>query len=325
MDENQPNEQEIIANDPEWAAIRKMTPGLKDADEETPAPEDTPEPVDPAPAEDPKGPEETPEAGQDEPEVPAPTADPENQPAPAARPERYIPVAKYTDEKKEWKTSIEEKDSRIAELEAMVGPDQGKKILDDKVKAYAEEHGVSEDSVRELLKLTTQDSPAANQELDAAVQLEIARAREINAQNQYDVEFDSAALPELKKAFPNATDQQISAAKKELEKLACTEGFLDKPLDFIVYKSKAELAPLFDGRRKGPETARQAARPGSADFTAADLKDGKVSFDEMTNLSGEKQAKIVEAMDVPTYDKYLRWVNKNSSMEINRGGKKINF
>lgn len=242
------------------------------------------------------------------------------------RPEKYIPIAKYTSEKTQWKKDMETLQARLAVAEQ----GQGEQAKEQAIKAYAEKHNVSEDSVRDLLDLAGKKDQKSEEQgeriMDTELQQKLEEADEIRAEKLFNTEYDEVAIPELKKIYPKATDAQIQAAKKEIEKLACTEGFLDKPLDFVVYKNPKVLDPLFQESpppRKGPETGRTAPKRGDSEYTAADFVGGKTSFAEFEKLPVDKQAEIIEKMDVKTYDELTRWQAQNEPLVINRGGRKI--
>lgn len=325
MDDNHPNTP-AGQDDPEWERIRKMTPGLGDEEATPPNPEEDAAP-DPTltPSDPPATPADPP--AEEPPVTDPPVADPPEDPptdppAPAQRPEKYIPVAKYTSEKRDWQQKV---DDLTRDLEA-ANASRGQ-AREDAIKAFADEHGISEENVRSLVEKAGTDRKEGSPELTDELKTQLQQAEIVLAEKAYDTEFNSVAVPELKKQFPNATDAQLAAAKAEIEKLATTQEFLDKPLDFVIYKNAKDLAPLFAAQqqRKGPEQARQAPEHGTQDYTADDFKDGKTSFEELMKLPPEKQSVIMEAMDIPTYDQFKRYVTTNDKLQINRGGKKIEF
>lgn len=311
MEDNQPNKPSA-GSDPEWEAIRKKTPGLKD---EEPEPEKKPEP--PVP----------PKKEEEPPAKPEPEEEEEEKPRPQ-RPEKYIPIKQYTDEKKTWKESIAERDARIAELEKVAGGKADTSKNNEAIKNYAEKYGIDievakeqVESLREVLGVTDRKPTELSEDQKTAIQ----EAELALAEKKYSEEFKNIALPELKTLFPNATAEQLDRAKDEIERIACTNTFLDKTLDFVVYKSQKELAGIFSGKKPSVEPQRRAAQKGQPDLTAQDFKDGKTSFNELAALSGEQVSKIIEDMDIPTYEKYKRWNAKNDKLVINRGGRKIEF
>jgi hypothetical protein len=321
LDDNQPKNDDEAApeSDPEWEAVKAITPGLQEEPE--PEPEE-PEQKEPVPEKEPEK-EPEPEAPKVEPEKP----NPEGGKPEGKRPEKYIPIDKYTDEKGQWRKTEAELKTRIAELESAAGGQEGTKANEEAVKAYAEKHGLTVeaarsevDRVRDILKANGLDKPG-QPELTEAQKAELAEAAQLKAEKSFNTEFEALAVPQLKELFPDATDKQLADAKEELSKLCLTEPFLDKSLDFIAFKSRNELKDIFEPPRKGPEVSRTAPKKGAPEYSAADFKDGKTSFDELFALDGDAQAKIVEEMDVDTYERMTRYAEKNSPSPIRRGNR----
>lgn len=317
MDENQPNttegdEKPEEGTDPEWEAVQKDTPGLGDEPEQKPEEESEGEKPEEAPEQKPE--EQKPEEQKPEEQGSEPQGEPQDTPK---RPEKYIPVKQYTDEKRQWREEKQALETKLQSLESINQSHGDDKT--DKIKQYAEKHGVTEDSVRELVGILGGDEKKG---IDPALEREIEEARQIKAEKAFSDEFDSLATPELKQHFPNATPEQLAEAKKEVEKIATSREFLDKSLDFVVFKNRDALKSIFE-TRKSPESARQAPQRGAEEYTASDFKDGKTSFSKLIELPAERQAKIVEDMDIATYDKYVRFIEDNNKLEINRGGRKI--
>lgn len=252
----------------------------------------------------------------------------ETPPPRAPRPEKYIPLDKYIDEKKEWKSSEESKDKRIAELETIAGLNDQTKKFDSAVKKYAEKHGVDEETaklevekVRDILDFTSppvvkptekkSDVPTLSDEQRRSLQ----EADQIRAEKAFNVEYDTVAIPQLKTLFPNATLAQLNDAKADLEKLACTEKYLDKSLDYIAFKEKAALSDIFSTERKGPESSKPTQK-GKETLTPKDFNENKTSFKELQSLSIEERDNIVKAFDDKTWDKYMNWISQNEELEV---------
>ncbi len=309
--------------DPEMEVL-KGVPGIEDATPKDPEAEKKEEPT-----KEPEAPEKKEEPAK--PEKEEAKADPEPEPEKSARPEKYIPIKQYTSEKREWNESKAQFEKRIADLESIADTKDGSKKSEEAIKSYAEKHGVDEDSVRDLIGIIREkDEPASKKseepkapERSEAEQALIDEAQEIKAEKLFTEEFRTVATPEITNLFPNAKPEQIEAAKSEIEKLACTKDYIDKSLDFIIYKERKALEKFFTADRKGPESGRPSVDKGKSSFSADDFKDGKTPFDSLAELSGTEQAAIIEKMDLKTYEKYMNWVNQNDSLVINRGGRKI--
>ena len=335
MDENQPKPE--AGSDPEWEEVRKKTPGL----EEDPGEADEAKAGADAKAQaekeeaDKKAADEAAEAEADAEVGEEGDEDADDEDPTPRRPERYIPIAKYTSEKKQWKESEAAKDARIAELEKLAA--QGQNASHDAaVKKYAEKHGVTEDEAREevkelqtILGIEPGEKKPANTtekpELDEEQKQILEKAEQTLAEKAYDQEFSSAAVPEIKKHFPDATPEQLKEAKTELEKISCTKEFIDKSLDYVVFKSLSGLQSIFKSTPQSPESQRQGANRDTPKLRSDDFKDGKTAFSKLSELPAEEQSKIIEGMDIPTYERYVRYLEDNTPLEINRGGRRVRF
>lgn len=333
MEPNHPNNTE----DKDFEDIKSKIPFDPD---DTKKPEDT-KPVDPTPPkkEEEKAPVTPPKEEKTEDEKPEDDKEPKEEdddlePPKAKRPEKYIPVAQYVDEKNKWKGTLKEKDDRIAELEKIANKQEGSKVSEDAIKKYAEKHGLDiEDAraeverVKDILDFSG-DKPAPKSapkeededktpELSPEQQQRLAEADQIRAEKMYDEEFKTLAVPEINKHYPKATPEQIQAAKAELEKLATTKKYITQDLDYIVFKERAVFDKIFTEpqERKGPEGNKAPAK-GKTTFTAQDFNAGKLSFNELDTLTPEERNAIVSKFDTKTWDKYMRHVNRNEELDV---------
>jgi hypothetical protein len=334
------NNQPIIDEDSKFDAIKGKIPGLEDepapsdadkkaqeekekadADAKAAADKKAEEDANIAKGLNPDGtpkvtPGEKKEKGQDDP--PPPPPDP--------RPLKYIPIKQYTEEKRKWNETADEFKTRISELETALAGRPGTKKSDDAIKAYAEKYDADEEQIRELreaLGVPDKKVVEAPGKISAEDQATNDRAREIVANQMFNDEYVKLAVPQLQTLYPTATAQQLEKAKEIVEQIATTEEYLDKSLDFVVFKNKDAFEKLFAPDRKGPETTRQAPDRGKSTYTASDFASGQTPFSTLAELPSEEQGKIVEAMDLKTYDKYMNWINQNDTLVINRGGRKV--
>jgi len=275
-------------------------------------PEDEQPKEEPEPVKEPEAPKEEPAPQPAKEEAPKQEEQPKE-----GRPETYIPIAQYTSEKKGWRETEEGYKKRISELEAITASKEGAPSSEAKVKAYAEKYGVTEEAVRDLVGLMAADKEkeASPSSFTPEQQAQLEEARQIKAQKAFDDEFTTSAVPELKKHFPNATPEQLAAAKEEIAKLACTKPFLDKSLDFVIYKSQEALAAHFKEDRKGPEGQRGAIN-GAPHYAPSDFKDGKTSFSELASLSIEERDRVVKGFDPKTWDDYTHFVRQNDEIRM---------
>lgn len=312
-------------NDAAFEAIKAKIP-MEESDTK-PAPTVKPEEA-PAPKEEEKKPEPVaPKEEKPEEKKPEPTPEP----APRApRPQKYIPIVQYVSEKEEWKGNKAQLEARIKELEAVSNPALNQKKQDELIKKYAEKHGMDEETARaevarvqDIIDLSAPekekktDAPAPTQEKSEEEKKQQEEYQVLKSQELYRQEFTDVALPQLNQTFPNLTKEQIELAKDEIEKLASTEKYLDKPLDFIIFKERETLGKLFEApvERKGPEATRPAQR-GAPTLTPSDFKAGKTPFTALASLTAEQRDKIVNGFDGKTWDKYTHFLAQNEELEI---------
>lgn len=332
MEKNQPNE-ELSPEDKEYEEIAKKIPGLNEEKEEKKEDSKTEDKTEEEEEEKEEPAKKTDSEKKQDKEDSEGEEDEEEDPKPK-RPEKYIPIKQYTDEKKQWRETEESYKKRIGDLEKIANTsDRGSRISDDKIKAYAEKHklelNVAQaelERVRDAQDLLNDKGEERKQptELDEDTKARLEEADAMKAEQMFNKEFNDLAVPEIKELWPNATEKQLKEAKALVEKKATTKEFIHSDLNYVVYKSQKELAAIFENK-KGPENGNRATEKGKSEFRASDFKDGKTSFATLSELSSEEQTKIVEDMDVQTYEKYCRWIEQNDTLNINRGGKKIKF
>lgn len=245
-----------------------------------------------------------------------------------SRPEKYIPVKQYTDEKRSFQETIAEQEKKIAELSKIANLSEGSKKLDEAVKKYAEKHGVEEEIAREevqkvkdILDLTSdrEEKPQKKENISTMSEDDrkiLEEAQEIKAEKLFLQEFDDVATPQIKDLFPNASPSKMAEAKEELQKLACTNQYLDKSLDYIVFKEKETFSKIFAPDRVGPEGGRSSSGKNKQVFSASDFEGGKTNFSELTKLSTEERDKIVKDFSPKVWDKYMHFLSINEDIEV---------
>jgi len=323
--------------DIELAKAQRSMGGRVDPDP-TPTPEDTPpadpqpevkKDITPEPPKDPTPPEPTP----DVPETPAENKIPTN------RPDRYIPLAKYHGEKKEWETSMSQKDTELAEAKKKIEEltnlsNQGEGVKkDEDIEAYMAKTGFDRETVEGLLELA--EKRLLNPERVAALNTAESIVKEAQIEEAFAKEFTTYGEPELKKHFPNITAEQLTGAKALLDQVAHTKDFKDKTLDFIIFKHLDELgklvtpAPADDGAGDPPPQDKktiEGSRIGAGKPTSLTAKDfeGQADFSMLGDMEPAERSKLISDFSVATYQKFQQWVKTQSpGVEVMRNGQKV--
>lgn len=331
MSDHKPN-----AVDEELLAAQKSMGGRIDADEPvvpepkvdekekevppTPVVEEPKPPVVP-PVEPPKDPPVDPLAGDKKPII--------------TRPEAYIPLPKYHDEKKAWETEKADFLKKIADLEAK-GP-TATTSTEDAIAKFAEKHTMDPSMVEELVtilesKLLPADKAA---KIDEALKLaDSAKQTEqtLKSIELFKEEFKEVGMPKLSSLYPKATPEQLEAARTFLDAVAHSAGFNDKSLTDIISFKQDDLSKIFtlpdDTTPPTPSGNKtmESSRPGNgkqATPTAADFK-GKTDFTDFLALDQPVQDEIRKSMDNETYQAFVSFMgNKENGVEVMRNGRKV--
>lgn len=128
----------------------------------------------------------------------------------------------------------------------------------DDLDAFAAEIGADPQAIKKMRELFLKDMPASS--VSPELETKLAQFEEWQKTNstaiaaqQFETEFQSA-IPQLQKMFPAASQEDISAMKKELDILAHTDDFHDKEIDYIAFRNQDKLAALITPRKRGLES-----------------------------------------------------------------------
>lgn len=319
--------------DLDLAKAKKSMGWRVDPDEETDKPKEEP-------VEEPKAPEDEPEkveVPKEEPVIPADT-EPKEPPKKVERPEAFIPLAKYHNEKREWedqalsaKKRADELEAKVAELTQIANQNDGAD-KDEDIKEFMANTGFDKETVESFLKLVGNRVPKGDvmsEEQRENLAKATAIVKEKEMEEYFNNEFKTIGEASLLKIFPKATPEKLAQAKDYLSKVAHTKENHSQPLDFIVFKNQEELAKIFVDEvvpapdNKGPINYK-IGNGKTTSYTAKDFKDGSVEFSALADLDQADRSKIIRDMDSETYNKYVAF-HKDSGVSVMRNGKKINL
>lgn len=177
---------------------------------------------------------------------------------------KYIPVAKYTTEKNEWKTETENLKKQVAEYEAKLASaaEDGKKFSDMEMKEYFTKYNIPEGqqaAVTEMLSLA-----AKQHKIPDEVTTQISTMSEKLARYEDEQRFATdwkGFTGEILKSYPNATYAQLEQAKEAMDILSHHEDkYLDKEFDYIAFREKSVFDEIFQSPvKKGFESRSQNA------------------------------------------------------------------
>ncbi len=333
-----------MGNEPAPAPVEEKVP-------ETPAPTPTPTPA-PAPA---AAPTPTPVVAKEEPPAPpAPTPTPVVTPIldktpKVERPQRYIPIPQYREEKQGWNT---EKQTLLTTIAKAKGFEAGSAEESAAIQDFMSKSGLDEAAAREALTLARQSLfPKELQEGFSKILTESAKQDEIAAKAKeeqeeaefFSNEYSAFATEHIDTAFPNATADQKTAVRELIDQAAHSPKYakLDLQEIYALPQVKAEVDKIFAGteapvtppapaveHRKGPETSKPGGAPAST-LTAADFKKDpttkKFDFGKLHDMpdNEDKQA-LVSALEPEAYVAYIDDLGaRDSSLTVRRGDQKI--
>lgn len=271
---------------------------------------------------------------------------------PPKRQERYIPIKKYHDLQRKWRSEKEELEQKIAQLQAMA---EAKKQSDagqttpaqdaaneDEIKAFAEKYGYDEDALKELVGIIAKSQkPALPKDIEKALEMVQEIASEKREQEYFENEWEQSVTPLIKEQFPNASPEAVQKAKALMDELAHTRKLRYTPLD-VIFKAHSEFREILGEPgtekrgRKTAESGRPTAMRGGMSLTLSDITKAKSNpeqliarfreLNELTNTNPEKAKEIIAAMDPDTYDSYfafLAQLQEEEGVAVRREGKKV--
>ena len=207
------------------------------------------------------------ETGQPKVEVPAVENEPEPEPELVAPRSslKYIPVAKYTNEKREWNTEKESMEAQLADYKAKLeaAAEDGKKFTDVELKDYFQKFNIPENqqpAVKEMLSLAAKQHQIPD---DVTTQLSTMQSKlaEYEDEKRFDTDWRGFAK-DFVSQYPNATYAQLEQAKEAMDILSHHEDkYLDKEFDYIAFREK----PIFDEIFQAPVKKGFESRSQNAD------------------------------------------------------------
>lgn len=264
MDENKPGE--IDTTGATLSPAQIAADQKKEAEEAAKKPADIP--AEKKPEEKPADTPVVPPADEKTPVEPKPAAEPPVEPEPTiTKPRTIYQDHKETKEKlRDSKSEVEklnqqiaDKDTEIANLkekaEKAETPAEKKEVTDE-IAALAEELGTTPEQMSKLadfINKKVQPAPVAPvSPLSEEDKSALARIRETEAKTAAAAAFKeelSALAPKLKEEFPSAPDADMTAVTAEIDRLAHTTQYHDKPLAYILWENKAKLEKLVSPKR----------------------------------------------------------------------------
>lgn len=215
--------------------------------------------------------------------APAETEDPQTPPEVSNRDEDDVELSKVNPRTlKEYKQDLRSEiqkdfDDKFEKLKQEMSKEKPNEITtqetEDDIAKLAEELDFDPEKTRRIIEVARKGVKTLSED-DEALLAEVKTMREERQKFLEDTEqkeiFEAEwkqAFPELRKQFPNATEEQIQKAKDELDELAHSEKYHDKDIDYILFKEKDAIGKtLFSPKQATFESSRPISFDTDDDF-----------------------------------------------------------
>lgn len=215
--------------------------------------------------------EETPEEKPEEKEPVKENPEPEEAPE-LDLPKKRTIYDDYKEKKAEVKEAKDEAviaNARIQELEALLDaknnaetPAEKKEVAKD-IAEFAESIGADPDAIAQLETFFKSRQGNDNKDGISKEDVEFVKQfRATQAQTVANIEFEkewTSLIPSIKAKFPTVSDAELADIRKEVDKVAHTQAFNDKELDYIFFKHEKTLSALVSPKRDSMEGGNRNA------------------------------------------------------------------
>jgi hypothetical protein len=158
------------------------------------------------------------------------------------------------------KTQLAEKNTEIENLkrksEVAETPAE-KQEISDEIKAIAEEIGADPEGIAKLTAFITKNvKPGETSALSAEDRATLDRVKHDDSKREATAQFTkewNAFEPSLKKEFPHVSNEDLAVVREVVDKLAHTDQYHDKEVDYIYFKEKSKLQKFISPKRPSYE------------------------------------------------------------------------
>lgn len=246
------------------------------------------------PVEEPKPEAEAPEAEKPEAQTPDPEKEKADKPVEEEPPQLPKKRSIYDDlkdkkqEAKDAKARAEAAEAKAAELQALLDTKadattpKEKADADDDIAAFAEAEGVTPESLDKLTKFIIAKLPKAPESMTPD---ELAAWRDQRAKDQQAAE-DREVLdqsPSVKKQLDIQDEAEVKSVMDEIVRLAHTDAYHDKEVDYIVWKNRDALSKLVSPKKPSFETGGQNGE--NDEVAEVDFSTGKVTPEQVSRAT----------------------------------------
>ena len=210
---------------------------------------------------------------------------------------------------KSWKKDLQDKlqndydqklEKKIEELRTEFSqkkPDEATTdSLEEEIKRLATEKELDPEVLKGIIELARKGVPSEDPSLKTELETLKAEREEREQREIFDSEWNSV-LPALQKDFPNASPEQLAAAKAQIDELAHSEKYHEMDMDYVIFKERAALEKtLFSPKKATFESSRPVATDTDSDeFPDFDPNMTPAQFERME----KKRASIIDSIGTP--------------------------
>lgn len=255
------------------------------------------------------------------------------------RPEKYIPLPKYKEEKEGWRTKEEElkknlddANKKIEELTALHDSKATDKQKSERLQKLAEKWDTPIEFLEELQE-TIKEGDKIKPETIVEQKQTVERPVELKPKSQEEIvesfnkEFEGF-IPNLKNTYPDVTEQQLKDAQKLMDEYAHSKDFANYPLEHIMKINKKDFDDILGEIKDNPGV--EGSKPGGSTFKevkASEFKPdatGYIDFSKIHGMpEGDKKSKIIDDLSPEIWDKYVQDLASNAGIKVIDNGRVI--
>lgn len=169
--------------------------------------------------------------------------------------------------------------------------------LEEEIAKLAEEKEIDPEVLSRIIEVArkgVQQSPEDKALLEEVKVMQQER-EEREQKDIFETEW-KGVLPSLKEQFPNASEEQLTKAKEQIDELSHSEKYHDKDMDYVVFKEKEAIGKtLFSPKKSTFESARPVSHDENDEFPDIRTDMSPAEFEK----AEKTRAKFLDSMDSP--------------------------
>lgn len=160
--------------------------------------------------------------------------------------------------------------------------------IEEEIAKLAEEKEIDPEVLKRIIDVARKGVETSPEDKSLLEEVKVMRQERADREQQdiFDSEWNQV-LPSLQKEFPNASEEQMSKAKGQLDELSHSEKYHDMDIDYVVFKEKEALGKtLFSPKKATFESARPTTFDESDEFPDFDPNMSPAQFERWEKQRG---------------------------------------